>query len=153
VFTPPLLSAEVGSVSFKILKSLDKSNLEDKYERNFLRLNILAIADECSVGEGEEDCLSFASRYPLIASAWSFLQSFDIGMLYVGACKGEQELIANLLDSTKEGLVFAFVFTEPLLLLALLLPLLPLPLLFFCFCDGLGFFSKVSTLYASCNVE
>jgi hypothetical protein len=78
-------------------------------------------------------------------------------MLYVGACKGEQELIANLLDSTKEGLVFAFVFAEPLLLLALLpllpLPLLPLPLLFFCFCDGRGFFSKVSTLYASCNVE
>jgi hypothetical protein len=81
-------------------------------------------------------------------------------MLYVGACKGEQELIANLLDSTKEGLVFAFVFAEPLLLLALLpllllfiALLLPLPLLFFCFCDGLGFFSKVSTLYASCNVE
>jgi hypothetical protein len=86
-------------------------------------------------------------------------------MLYVGACKGEQELIANLLDSTKEGLVFA----EPLLPLPLLLALLPLPLLlalllllllalplpllFFCLCDGRGFFSKVSTLYASCNVE
>jgi hypothetical protein len=112
----------------------------------FLRLNILAIADECSVGEGEEDCLSFASRYTFIASAWSFLQSFDIGMLYVGACKGEQELIANLLDSTKEGLVFAFVFAEPLLPLAL-------AVLFLCFCDGLGFFSKVSMLYASCNVE
>jgi hypothetical protein len=68
-------------------------------------------------------------------------------MLYVGACKGEQELelIANLLDSIKEGLVFAELAFVAFVAFAALLP--------FCFWDGRGFLSKVSTLYASCNVE
>jgi len=80
-------------------------------------------------------------------------------MLYVGACKGEQELelIANLLDSIKEGLVFAeLVFAELVfaeLVFAELVFVAFAALLPFCFCDGRGFLSKVSTLYASCNVE
>jgi hypothetical protein len=79
-------------------------------------------------------------------------------MLYVGACKGEQELelIANLLDSIKEGLVFAeLAFAEPaeLAFVAFVAFVAFAALLPFCFWDGRGFLSKVSTLYASCNVE
>jgi hypothetical protein len=51
------------------------------------------------------------------------------------------ELSANLLVSTKDGLALLDVpeaLAEPFLL---------------DFCDGLLFFSKVSILYASCNVE
>jgi hypothetical protein len=54
------------------------------------------------------------------------------------------ELSANLLVSTKDGLALDEEEDKDEPFAALFL---------FDFCDGLLFFSKVSILYASCNVE